>query len=243
MPARRRRRLLDVPDRRQVGRRRSRRSPSSSAKPARRRPGTPTSRSRAPTRRWRGPRSSAPPSTRRAFDVMDVGPDGRRAGPAGRVLPGLGAQAAHRRAAGQRARGAVLERARHRRTSTARRSSTVTCSAGRRPRWRAPTRPICVVSNADGHSNGGIRPPAPPGTPPFWLVYFGPTTSTRRSAKVTELGGNVLVRRDRYRDREDRGRAGPAGRGVRALLGRLRGLTRNHRTRHGSRAILGACDV
>src|SRR6201995_3079938 len=32
--------------------------------------------------------------------------------------------------------------------------------------------PYLVVSTADGHSNGGIRPPAPPGTPPFWLVYF-----------------------------------------------------------------------
>jgi uncharacterized protein len=50
-----------------------------------------------------------------------------------------------------------------------------------------------VVSNADGHTNGGIRPPAPPGTPPFWLVYFATDDIDATLAKVTELGGNVLV--------------------------------------------------
>ena len=50
-----------------------------------------------------------------------------------------------------------------------------------------------VVSNADGHTNGGIRPPAPPGTPPFWLVYFATDDIDATLAKVTELGGNVFV--------------------------------------------------
>jgi predicted enzyme related to lactoylglutathione lyase len=53
--------------------------------------------------------------------------------------------------------------------------------------------PYLVVSNGDGHSNGGIRPPAPPGTPPFWLVYFGSADLDVSLAKVSELGGNVLV--------------------------------------------------
>jgi predicted enzyme related to lactoylglutathione lyase len=53
--------------------------------------------------------------------------------------------------------------------------------------------PYLVVKTADGHSNGGIRPPAPPGTPPFWLVYFATDDLDATLAKVTELGGNVLV--------------------------------------------------
>jgi uncharacterized protein len=53
--------------------------------------------------------------------------------------------------------------------------------------------PYLVVSNSDGHSNGGIRPPAPPGTPPFWLVYFGSADLDASLAKVSELGGKVLV--------------------------------------------------
>jgi hypothetical protein len=50
-----------------------------------------------------------------------------------------------------------------------------------------------VITTADGHSNGGIRPPAPPGTPPFWLVYFASSDLDASLAKVSELGGNVLV--------------------------------------------------
>ncbi|MFZ0042307.1 MAG: VOC family protein [Solirubrobacteraceae bacterium] len=53
--------------------------------------------------------------------------------------------------------------------------------------------PYLVISTADGHSNGGIRPPAPPGTPPFWLVYFASSDIGASLAKVSELGGTVLV--------------------------------------------------
>lgn len=53
--------------------------------------------------------------------------------------------------------------------------------------------PYLVISTADGHSNGGIRPPAPPGTPPFWLVYFATEDLGATLSKVSELGGNVLV--------------------------------------------------
>ena len=53
--------------------------------------------------------------------------------------------------------------------------------------------PYLVISTADGHSNGGIRPPAPPGTPPFWLVYFATSDIERSVARVGELGGGVLV--------------------------------------------------
>jgi uncharacterized protein len=53
--------------------------------------------------------------------------------------------------------------------------------------------PYMVIMTADGHSNGGIRPPAPPGSPPFWLVYFATADIEASLAKVTELGGSVLV--------------------------------------------------
>jgi uncharacterized protein len=53
--------------------------------------------------------------------------------------------------------------------------------------------PYVVVSTSDGHSNGGIRPPMPPGTPPFWLVYFVTDDLDATLAKVTELGGTVLL--------------------------------------------------
>jgi predicted enzyme related to lactoylglutathione lyase len=53
--------------------------------------------------------------------------------------------------------------------------------------------PYLVISNADDHSNGGIRPPAPPGAPPFWLVYFATADIDASLAKVTELGGTALV--------------------------------------------------
>ena len=53
--------------------------------------------------------------------------------------------------------------------------------------------PYQVIKTADGHSNGGIRPPMPPGTPPFWLVYFAVEDLDASLAKVSELGGNVLM--------------------------------------------------
>jgi hypothetical protein len=53
--------------------------------------------------------------------------------------------------------------------------------------------PYLVIKTADGHSNGGIRPPMPPGTPPFWLVYFAVEDLDASLAKVSELGGNVLM--------------------------------------------------
>lgn len=52
--------------------------------------------------------------------------------------------------------------------------------------------PYLIVTNSDGHSNGGIRPPMPPGAPPFWLVYFATDDIDAAVAKVTELGGAVL---------------------------------------------------
>lgn len=53
--------------------------------------------------------------------------------------------------------------------------------------------PYLIIQNSDGHSNGGIRPPAPPGTPPFWLVYFATADIEASVAEVTRLGGTVLV--------------------------------------------------
>jgi predicted enzyme related to lactoylglutathione lyase len=53
--------------------------------------------------------------------------------------------------------------------------------------------PYLVIQTADGRNNGGIRPPMPPGTPPFWLVYFATDDIDGSVAKVSQLGGNVLV--------------------------------------------------
>jgi predicted enzyme related to lactoylglutathione lyase len=53
--------------------------------------------------------------------------------------------------------------------------------------------PYLVIKTADGHNNGGIRPPAPPGTPPFWLVYFATSDIEASLAQAQELGGNALV--------------------------------------------------
>lgn len=53
--------------------------------------------------------------------------------------------------------------------------------------------PYLVIQTADGHSNGGIRPPAPPGTPPFWLVYFATGDIEGSLATASEHGGQVLV--------------------------------------------------
>ena len=53
--------------------------------------------------------------------------------------------------------------------------------------------PYLVIQNADGHSNGGIAPVMPPGTPPYWLVYFGSDDVDADLAKISELGGKALV--------------------------------------------------
>lgn len=53
--------------------------------------------------------------------------------------------------------------------------------------------PYLVVTTAAGHSNGGIRPPMPEGTPPFWMVYFATDDLDGTLAKVSEHGGSVLM--------------------------------------------------
>jgi predicted enzyme related to lactoylglutathione lyase len=53
--------------------------------------------------------------------------------------------------------------------------------------------PYLVIKTAAGNSNGGLRPPAPPGAPPFWLVYFATGDLDSALAKVQELGGSQLV--------------------------------------------------
>jgi len=53
--------------------------------------------------------------------------------------------------------------------------------------------PYAMIKTADGHTNGGIRPVMPPGTPPHWLVYFGVDDIDASRARVVELGGNALT--------------------------------------------------
>lgn len=50
-----------------------------------------------------------------------------------------------------------------------------------------------TIANSAGHSNGGIRPVMPPGTPPHWLVYFGTDDIDASVATVGELGGTALA--------------------------------------------------
>lgn len=52
--------------------------------------------------------------------------------------------------------------------------------------------PYLVIQTAAGRSNGGIRPPMPPGAPPFWLVYFAVGDIDAAAATVGDLGGSVL---------------------------------------------------
>lgn len=53
--------------------------------------------------------------------------------------------------------------------------------------------PYLIISTRSGGSNGGIRAPAPPGTPPFWLVYFATDELAQTLDRVSELGGSALV--------------------------------------------------
>jgi predicted enzyme related to lactoylglutathione lyase len=50
-----------------------------------------------------------------------------------------------------------------------------------------------VIKSAAGRNNGGMRPPMPPETPPFWLAYLGTADITAAATKVTELGGTLLA--------------------------------------------------
>jgi predicted enzyme related to lactoylglutathione lyase len=53
--------------------------------------------------------------------------------------------------------------------------------------------PYLIIQNSEGASNGGIRPPMPPDTPAFWLVYFAVDDIAAAAAKVSQLGGAVLA--------------------------------------------------
>src|ERR1700727_60068 len=50
-----------------------------------------------------------------------------------------------------------------------------------------------LIKTAAGRNNGGMRPPMPPETPPFWLAYIGTEDIVAAAAKVTELDGKVLA--------------------------------------------------
>jgi predicted enzyme related to lactoylglutathione lyase len=52
--------------------------------------------------------------------------------------------------------------------------------------------PYETIKNAAGHSNGGIRPPAP-GEPAYWLAYFGSDDVDAGIAKVEQLGGKKVA--------------------------------------------------
>ena len=53
--------------------------------------------------------------------------------------------------------------------------------------------PYLIVKNSDGRTNGSMRPVMPPGSPPFWLVYFGIDDLDEGLARVGELGGSTVA--------------------------------------------------
>jgi predicted enzyme related to lactoylglutathione lyase len=53
--------------------------------------------------------------------------------------------------------------------------------------------PYLIIKNADGHTNGAIRPAMPEGSPPFWLVYFGIDDVDAGIARIGELGGSTVA--------------------------------------------------
>lgn len=53
--------------------------------------------------------------------------------------------------------------------------------------------PYRVIKNADGHTNGGMSSMAAPGTPPYWLVYFGAESADATLANVGERGGSTVM--------------------------------------------------
>jgi predicted enzyme related to lactoylglutathione lyase len=52
--------------------------------------------------------------------------------------------------------------------------------------------PYSVIKNTDGRSNGAIRPAQGP-EPTYWLNYFGSDDVDAGFAKISELGGQVLL--------------------------------------------------
>jgi predicted enzyme related to lactoylglutathione lyase len=52
--------------------------------------------------------------------------------------------------------------------------------------------PYRMIKNADGNTNGGMRPAAE-SEPPYWLVYFGTDDIDAAVARAAEHGGTVLM--------------------------------------------------
>jgi predicted enzyme related to lactoylglutathione lyase len=57
--------------------------------------------------------------------------------------------------------------------------------------FEASSSPYWLIQNRDRHGIGGMRPPQPH-EPASWLVYFGCEAIEATSARVAELGGQVL---------------------------------------------------
>jgi uncharacterized protein len=53
--------------------------------------------------------------------------------------------------------------------------------------------PYLIIKNSDGRTNGSMRPVMPPGSAPFWLVYFGIDDVDAGLAKAGELGGSTIA--------------------------------------------------
>lgn len=53
--------------------------------------------------------------------------------------------------------------------------------------------PYLIIQNSDGRTNGSMRPVMPPGSPPFWLVYFGFEDLEEGLGKVADSGGTTLM--------------------------------------------------
>ena len=142
-----------------------------SASTGRRRPGTRTSRSTAPTTPADRASKLGANVIAPAFDVMDVGRMAVIQDPQGAILHGLGAQAAHRRFGRQRATARCPGTSSRARIWTVGRASTASCSDGRPSRsraWRSRTGSSRTAAAATAECA-----PSQQTEPTYWLVYFG----------------------------------------------------------------------
>ena len=131
-----------------------------------------------------------------AMDVLDVGRMAVFTDPVGARVLGVAGRHPPRRPVGQRAGHVVLERAPHHRRRGVEGRSTATVFG-----WTAQTHGAGPMGEytewqVSGRSVGGMmqKPPMMPAeVPPFWAVYFAVADTDAAVARVTELGGTVMM--------------------------------------------------
>ena len=125
------------------------------------------------------------------FDVMEAGRMAVIQDPQGAFFMVWEPGAAHRRRAGERPRGAGVERAQHLRHG---RRQGLLRRALRLEHRAVPGQPAGVPVGEGGRGEQRRHPALQmPGVPPHWLAYFGVEDIDAGIAKVEELGGTKVV--------------------------------------------------